>query len=320
LIIFLTTRGHGYTLTEMAASGYAPGMPRLRLMDYETALWARSLPRATYIFTDIERLYPWEQRGAADLYRNLTAAGLRCLNDPARAMSRFELLRALYRAGLNPFNAYRADDDPAPARFPVFIRLEGSHEFPVSGLLADATVLAAELTRLAAAGWPRRLLLVVEYCAEPIAENIWCKHGTFRVGNQLHLDRNVLQDNWIAKMGTAGIWTADMYEDESRAIAERRYADALRPVFDLAGIEWGRADHGTVAGREVIYEINTNPHVTKGNKQISAFRDAALAISANYMRDDLQLIDCGQTGTIKIERSPHLGGRARRLVFAVNRP
>jgi len=58
------------------------------------AFWSRNLPVAIYIVTDFERLYPWKQKCAANLYRTLQAMGQRCLNDPARAMTRFELLRA----------------------------------------------------------------------------------------------------------------------------------------------------------------------------------------------------------------------------------
>ncbi len=309
MIIYLTTAGHDYTVKEPGKPGYASNIPATSAMDYHHAFWARQLPRATYIFTDLERLQDWECRCAADLYRKLRDQGLRCLNDPARAMTRFELLRSLHRAGFNPFTVYRADDDPHPARFPVFIRLQEGHAPPLSALLEDQQALEEQLIALAAAGWPRRLLLVLEFCAEPIAEGIWRKHGTMRIGNEIYLDRNVFETSWVVKGGTKGIWTEAMFQDESDAIATRRYAEMLRPAFDIAGIEYGRADHGTVGEAEILYEINTNPLVTRGNKQESKLRDAALAKSAQFYADALSLIDTAATGAINLDPSQFLPRR-----------
>ena len=56
----------------------------------------------------------------AGLGRRLTAAGL--------PLDRLSLhLRTLHPAGVNPFNVYRAEDRPQPARFPVFIHSESDH-------------------------------------------------------------------------------------------------------------------------------------------------------------------------------------------------
>src|SRR5690606_33810903 len=38
------------------------------------------------------------------------------------------------------------------------------------------------------------------------------------------------------------------------------FAGDLRPAFDLAAIEFGRADHAMIGGSTVVYEINTNPY------------------------------------------------------------
>ena len=52
-----------------------------------------------------------------------------------------------------------------------------------------------------------------------------------------------------------------MYEEEYRFVADNPFGPELRKVFDLAGIEYGRADFGLVGGRPQIYEINTNPNM-----------------------------------------------------------
>lgn len=57
-----------------------------------------------------------------------------------------------------------------------------------------------------------------------------------------------------------------MYEEEHRFVTEHTFAEAMRPVFDLAGIEYGRVDFGVVDGRPQIYEINSNPDLKLRHK------------------------------------------------------
>jgi hypothetical protein len=63
------------------------------------------------------------------------------------------------------------------------------------------------------------------------------------------------------KYGKPGIATPELYEEEYDFIATNPFAEALRPVFDIAGVDYGRVDFGLVAGRPQIYEINTNPDI-----------------------------------------------------------
>src|SRR5260370_11498548 len=125
LVVFVTTRGHAYTVRAIIEQKMGATAPVSRTMTYDDLFKTEWVPRATFVFTDLERLYPWEARLAADVFRSLKFEGLRCLNDPARVLTRYELLRALHRRGINPFDVYRAEDRPKPQRFPVFVRGEG---------------------------------------------------------------------------------------------------------------------------------------------------------------------------------------------------
>jgi hypothetical protein len=55
--------------------------------------------------------------------------------------------------------------------------------------------------------------------------------------------------------------TPERYEDELRIVRDTPFEPALKPAFELAGIEYGRADFGLVGGKVEIYEINTNQDV-----------------------------------------------------------
>jgi hypothetical protein len=57
------------------------------------------------------------------------------------------------------------------------------------------------------------------------------------------------------------------------------YAEHLRKVFDVAGIEYGRADFGMYRGRIQVYEINTNPHVAPPCEHPSATRVQSMKLS-----------------------------------------
>ncbi|MGE0725873.1 MAG: hypothetical protein AB7O45_15970, partial [Alphaproteobacteria bacterium] len=249
MIVFLTTATHRYTVKLLVEDELGAPVPRCRAVSYDTLFRARRAPRATYVFTDLDRLRPWELRVAAVFYRTLRQEGQRVLNDPAGAMQRLELLRTLHDRGINPFTAYPADALPRPARFPVFLRDEDSHLIAWDELLPDQAALDARLAALRASGMPLRGLLVIEWAAEPIAPGIWRKYGTFRIGDAILVDSAVIEDRWLVKYGTIGLSTEAMQREEDAVVRGNLLAEAVRPAFALSGIEWGRADHATVGGR-----------------------------------------------------------------------
>jgi len=313
MIYVITARGHGYTLESFSNGTYGFAAPDLRMTTYEKLFLARWVPRATYIFTDIDRLAPWELRLAADLYRRMREVKLKCLNNPARAMSRFELLRTLYLAGLNPFNVYRADEHPRPERFPVFLRLEDMHRSSKPRLLADQAELEAALTKFR----PLRGVVIIEHCPAPYDEKLWCKWGTFRVADQMSVDHIGVEDHWFVKYGVWEMLTDTVVADEHDAVKTNRFADDVRKSFEIAGIEFGRADHAIVGGRTVIYEINTNPRVGYYKRDRIPLRAETLRIARERLGAALDAIDCKKSGwrrlqpstLIKAKRSWHFGGR-----------
>jgi hypothetical protein len=123
MITHLTTASHAYTHRELSRAGRLD----FRSLSYTRAFRASSLPRATYIFSDMDRLGFWELELASRLYRVLKAAGLRVLNDPGRVRQRLSLLRELKQKGINRFDAWQADDSSRSARYPVFLRTQSAH-------------------------------------------------------------------------------------------------------------------------------------------------------------------------------------------------
>ncbi len=268
MIIFLVTGKQGFTHADVLAAAPA----RAATLSYEDALNRRTLPTATYVFTDLDRLSPLGMERAALYYRQMRHAGLRVLNDPSRFVGRYALLRALHAAGINPFTAHRAQPDVTPSRWPVFLRKKAGHQAPLSDLIHDPDTLRRAIAGAVADGARQDDLIVVEYSAEPLPCGLFRKLSVYRIGDRYLADSCVHDRGWMAKIGQDGIAPPELYADELRIMRDNPFQEAVRPAFELAGIEYGRVDFGLVGGQPRIYEINTNPHVQFLGNTASPFR------------------------------------------------
>lgn len=268
MIHFFTKDDHRYTVAALRQA-----LPTVQVSSYETVLKGRKVGPGSYVFTDIDRLSFGEHLRAADMYQALRKMpGCRVFNDPARVKTRYALLRALYQSGHNSFNAYRVDECVQPQRFPVFVRHEREHGNPLSELLPTQADLDRTLKDLVARGTPESTLLVVEYRAEPVAAGLFRKIAAYRIGDRIVPGNTVHDTQWCVKYGKHGQGTEALYQDEADILSTNRYASALMPVFEIANIEYGRADFGIVDGRVEVYEINTNPNIQAPGDHPSAIR------------------------------------------------
>ena len=258
MIVFVTTAAHAYTARSVGAFA---GAPRVRRWSYDRLFRSSHVPKATWIFTDFDRLSPWELELAARAYRSLKSAGLRALNDPAVTCQRFTLLRRLHQTGFNRFAVWSMEAGEWPERYPVFLRAQSAHRGSFSGLLADRAALEGAIAERLARGVPRRELMAVEYCAEPLREGLFRKLAAYRVGPTMVPALCVHQSSWVAKDGELGVAGQDWYDDEYKIVEQNRHCAELLPAFATGEIEFGRADFGIVHGRAQIYEINTNPTI-----------------------------------------------------------
>jgi len=308
MITFLVTGEHAYTIGPLK-KGYGVPVPEVASVSYAEITREATLRSGTYIFSDLERLSDAELLWASDLFRCISASpGSRALNDPARVRVRYGLLRALHAAGLNGFDAHRADGIPRPGRFPVFVRRQSDHDAALSDLLPDQEALDACLEALMAKGESLRGLVVIEFCAEPVRPGVFRRYGAFRVGDAVHLDHVVTQDSWNVKGGAAGLATEEMYRQDDADIRANRFADAMRRAFEVAGIDYGRADFGVVEGRPQVYEINTNPSMSLPPHHSSKMRSATLQFARERFAELLWRIDLPATGPRIALETPRLVG------------
>lgn len=262
MIFFLAKKENLHTIKLFLETLGKDLADRVRLLPYEKLFRLKSLPVGTYIFSDLERLTPEETDKATIVCNTLSASGrgLRLLNHPARSMRRFELLRHLYERGINDFDVYRVTDTRQPRRFPVFVRAENDHHGSMTALLHTQTELRAEIDKLTAEGHNRDNKIIVEFTDVADERGIYHMYLALIVGSKIIAGGLELSYHWVNKGGSYSA-------NEEFVIAERRYIETnpheslLRPIFELARIDYGGMDYAVVDGQVRVFEINTNPYI-----------------------------------------------------------
>lgn len=246
--------------------------------DYHEVFRKRRLPGGVWIFTDLDLLHPFELSSVGVIATQLEASGCHVLNHPGAFLNRLALLKRLHLEGINDFSAYAPAAGERPVQYPVFIRQEPSHSYPLTDLIHTADELESVLSQLTQAGHPLLSLIVIEYCAEPLANGYFRKYSTFRVGDQYLTFPSVNEDKWLVKYGKAGLGEESFYEEELRAIEQNDKPACMATAFELSGLQYGRSDYGLVNGRPQIYEINPNPHVRAPRSHPSPTRARAIEL------------------------------------------
>ena len=286
MIIFFTTQPHSYTLKGLLKSRYRNAKVEVRSYDW---LFCQSGVRAaTCIFTDFDRLRHFELVITANVYQQLREAGIRVLNDPARCCQRAELLFRLHKAGTNRFRAYPAALDPRPSRFPVFLKCESDHDQDFHELIGDQSALEKRLEALRASGFPLHYMLVIEFANREHRENVYRRHTIYRIGDRMVPANPVTEADPFVKYGSPGLATEADRAASVAEIMENPHADHMRRVFEIAEIEYGRADFGFDGDTPAIYEINTNPSI---GTHVSGATDAFANAVQHSMRSIAEAVD-----------------------------
>jgi hypothetical protein len=214
-----------------------------------------------YIFADLDHLSAAELQKAAIVWQALAepGTGARLLNHPTRSMRRYELLRALHERGINRFDVFRLTEARWPARYPVFLRREDGHAGPSSGLLRTREELEMVVEALERQGEVRDRLMVVEFCDTADADGIYRKYGAWVVGDQVFANSVMFSRSWLQKH--RDLDEPELLQEERRYVEENPHEDALREIFGLARIDYGRMDYGLLHGKIQVWEINTYPTV-----------------------------------------------------------
>lgn len=316
MIHYLVTRGHDrYTMRRFRASWAGPLCDRIRVLPYERLPLLRAAEPGLWVFSDLERLRPGERAAAAGLFARLAAAGpaFRALNDPARALGRLDLLRALPG---NAFRAWRATDPFDEVRLPAFVRAAGAHDGSLSGLLRRREEVEPAIRRVLRRRWrlKREDLLVVEFLDTSDAGGTFRKYAAMRIGGTLLPRHLFFGREWVVKKAGA--------PDVARLREEQEFLDAfphreqVRAAFDAARIDYGRIDYAVVDGRIRVWEINTNPVLVPNPRRIDPGRlDRSRRFASDVVTALTALSDLPRGEPLPLPRA----GLFRRLSAAIPR-
>lgn len=316
MIRFIHSYGHGYTHQAVKLSPLAPAIDQV---DYDRLFRDRFAPFATHVFTDMERLGFWDLELAAQLYQRMKSSGVRVLNDPARFKNRADLLRMLHDAGLNDFNAYRVAEIATIKRYPVFLRRQQDHRAPLTDLLGNRQEAETAVAAAIANGIPEQNLVLIEQLAEPVRPGLYRKLAAFRIGDRIVPHISVHDRVWLVKYGHKFDNIEELYQEEHDLLQKNPFAEHLMKAFQLAGIEYGRADFGHFGGRLQIFEINTNPHLAEGDEHPSATRIASMKLVWEKYLEALHQLDQPPGQPVRISDQKWRLSRAWRNLFARGR-
>ncbi len=280
MINFLTQRGE-----ERTGPGRVPrGMPeyldyqgagladRIRLLYYEDLPRQTAFGRGTYIISAFDQLTEVGQeitRTLTDALSQEPGQGIRILNSPARTLARFQLLSTLYQLGRNSFRVARVGGSHEGLRYPVFLRSEWQHHGALSPLLASPAEVERAVGELVLRGTPGRELLLVEFCDTADACGMYRKYAAFIVGDEI-LPRSLSYgSHWMLKHATSEFNMALAIEERDY-ILRNPHRDALREIFAVAGIEYGRVDYALRGDAIEVWEINLNPTIGRGRRPSSS--------------------------------------------------
>lgn len=265
MLYFLTKAHWSITIWDFVWGAGWRRVPYLRPISYEELFSRRSVPRGNYIFTDYDRLTHYEIQCLAGIADALKSAdpSIRIYNDPRRVLERVALLKKLRQEGINDFDVTRIDLGEKPSAYPVFIRCEDDCNRPDTGLLNSEAEFDTAVADMAARGVPLKRRIAVQYSAERSPDGFFRKYGAIRLGGTIFPQHILRNTDWYVKRGQ--IERDAQSEAEFVALFDdfTAHAEMLKPIFDLAGIDYGRVDYGFVDGRIQVFEINTNPTIPK---------------------------------------------------------
>jgi len=291
---------------------------RVRMLSYDQIFRARRLRVGTYVFMNVDLLPRADAERTAIASASLAALGpvVRLLNHPLHSLGRYELLRTLKERGFNAFDVYSATEARWPARFPVFIREANDHTGPVTALLHSGDALATALDDLTANGKSREGKLIVEFCETADGHGIYRKYSAQIVGEHIVPVHIAFSRSWVTK-GTR-LDDEALLREEFEYVCSNPHEQALREIFALAHIEYGRIDYGLLEGAVQTWEINTNPFIIAAEFGAPGRRPSCEHV-ASRLNAALAAIDSPAPAQLRIPnplRRRWVRGRQRRIVRA----
>lgn len=264
MIHFIVPAAHDRMVREYLEFWGRDVAPRMRVLHVESLPSRTQFARGVYVLAALDQLTPPMAAFVRALHTALAAQeGVRFLNHPTRSLQRFALLEELNRRGCNEFRAVPATADLRSLRYPVFVRDESAHDGALSPLLSSPAAVQGAIGKAILQGRSARHLLVVEFCDTADRDGYYRKYSSFIVGDRILPRMFNYSRSWMLKF-QGSEFSRSMVEEERDYVLGNPHAAALREVFGIAGVQYGRIDYAMKDGRLQTWEINLNPTIGRG--------------------------------------------------------
>lgn len=268
MIHYLATARHLRGIRNYLEHDGAELARQIRLLSFESWFSKRNTPSGVLVLTDLERLSIQELKLAAERLhcRSTQPGNSLVLNHPLKYQRRYELLRNLYEQGINNFNVYRQCENRTPTHFPVFVRNENDHTWDTHELFQTNSDLKRYFATRAKQKLCREDTLISEFCDTADENGIYRKYAAFIVGDRIIPRHLIFRSNWMVKRPS--IYDEALMEEELNYVKSNPHEALLRPIFELAGANYGRIDYAFSNGKLQVWEINSNPSISIFSQQI----------------------------------------------------
>jgi len=272
MLNFFVNRRYAYTFSIFALEWASPRFREVvKIIPYDRLPLIMDILPGTFVFSDLERLNSLQLNVLETFCDQLVSADadISIINHPKSVLNRYNLLRALYEAGINKYNVYPATDSACSPQYPIFLRMTNDHKGPLTDLLYNTQQRDAKLLQTAMQGFDTKHMLQVEFCETKGQDGLYRKYSAFRFGaDQIIPGHMIFARDWIAKDGDPP--DTHTLQESERYLQQNPHADKLMEIFELAGITYGRIDYSILAGNIQTWEINTNPILIKPRKEYKA--------------------------------------------------
>ena len=288
---------------------------RIRILTYEEIAATQQIQLGAYIFAAIDQLSKTEKEIAELCCERLSAesAEIKPLNHPGKVLCRYRLLSQCFEMKRNTYKVNRVSGLFDRLNFPVFIRNERRHTGSLTRLLHSRGQLTAALAKAIAQGNLPRDLMIVEYRDTADPSGIFREYNAQIVGGRIIPQGLVHSHNWITKW-KGRLVDAEKAREEAEYVRANPYSNWLKETFQMANIQYGRIDYGVKDGVPQVWEINTNPMISRpqtwGTSGLTAAqRSLREPVRSQFFRElaaALIAVDCQQEPgkTVRIDVSP----------------
>lgn len=314
MIYFVLDKKNSFTINNYKAYRGLDISERIGIIHYHEIEKLNNLHATTIIFSDLDYLAVKQLKRVELIANELNSKypKLNLLNHPGKIKRRYELLRALYLAGINSFNVYRINEPWDNLRYPVFLREENNHTGTLSSLLHDEKEIKRSIAACLLLGYSKNELLIVEFCDIQDTNGIRNKYSAINLNGKITPMFFDLNKDWVVKANAKNGVTLDHKLNYYwEYLKTNPHNDKLKKVFEIANIDYGRIDYGVKEDNHEVWEINFNPAFLKKKKQSDPEMDKIYKFSHKLMIEEFIKLDSVEPSLIELDIPNGLGKKLK---------